>query len=339
MYALIQTLRHSNYNAYALTFDKDLRYISSKFQHKYRISIKSIPFFIGYIASEGIQKTIFNVKKHKVLERFKASASLIGGTYGKFQADEIIIGSDEVFSTENGISKELFAIDAPYTNIVAYAASFGPTNIEDIIRKEERGYLISGLKNIRAISVRDENSKNILHEFGMEATIVCDPVILYGFKEELIDTEVKPLADYLLVYAYDNNLNQPEEVKQIKEFALTNNLRIISAGFYHKWCDCNINCTPLELLKYFENSKLVITDTFHGAVISIITKTPMIVKIRENANKLYWLLSEYNLTERITSDFSDIKNLYDLSIDFRSVEEIVAKRRTDSLNWLMSNLI
>ena len=84
----------------------------------------------------------------------------------------------------------------------------------------------------------------------------------------------------------------------------------------------NIQANPIELLGWIKNAKLVITDTFHGSVMSIICNTPMIVKIRGNKNKLSFLLDEYGLSDRIIEDFSKIdeisKHIQDVTVNVDS---------------------
>ena len=72
--------------------------------------------------------------------------------------------------------------------------------------------------------------------------------------------------------------------------------------FIMNWCDYNVNVNPVELLGYFKSAKEVLTDTFHGSVMSIITNSNFAVKTRDNGNKLINLLDEYGLTSRIIKD-------------------------------------
>ena len=91
-------------------------------------------------------------------------------------------------------------------------------------------------------------------------------------------------------------MNDPEEVDAIKAYAREKGLKVYSIGFYHKWADRNINVSPLQLLGWIKNAAFVITDTFHGSVISIICNSKIVVKVREsNRNKLTSLLGEFDL--------------------------------------------
>ena len=149
---------------------------------------------------------------------------------------------------------------------------------------------------------------------------------------------IAQMKKYILIYSYDNTMNEPERVAEIKKYAKANDLKIYSVGFYHKWCDKNINASPLETFAWFRNAELVITDTFHGSVLSIVTNAPLIVKLKENTNKLLWLLKEYSLENRIINSFAEIESLAKEKIDFKQVNDIVRMKRENSLQYLESAL-
>lgn len=189
---------------------------------------------------------------------------------------------------------------------------------------------------MKKITVRDENSANIVEELtNSRPPIVVDPVLLYGYKDEIdiLDSPMKD--DYLLVYSYDNRMNSPEEIKSIKNYAKKNNLKIVSAGFFHEWCDKNINVTPIQLLSWFKHSNGVITDTFHGCVMSIITEANFTVKTRtSNQFKLINLLKEYNLSDRIFLDWDKLEETISKKIDYTIIREEVKTRREFSKGLL-----
>ena len=41
-------------------------------------------------------------------------------------------------------------------------------------------------------------------------------------------------------------MNDEEEVVQIRKYANKNNLKVISVGFYHNWCDKSVNVDQLS---------------------------------------------------------------------------------------------
>ena len=335
-YALIQVLRSFGHDVKSLTYKKNYDFMNEYADKKYDISIRSFPYYVKYLFEKGLRRTIFNIRKKYILSKFRNDHSIIGEYYSKAKnLDCVFIGSDEVFSIETGINPFFWGIGVPCKNIFSYAGCFGPTTLDFIKEKYAEEFIRAGIERIGNISVRDKNSQKIIERLsGRQVPIVCDPVILYGFEAEKKNF-IKPLAEkYLLIYSYDNNMNNKNEVDAIIKYAKTQGLTIVCAGFYHKWCDKNINVSPIELLQYIWGAEGVVTDTFHGAVISIVMNRPFAAKIRDNKNKLGFLLEEYGLTDRIIDDFGNLSVMFNRPIDYKEVNEIISGKRQKSIEYI-----
>ena len=96
----------------------------------------------------------------------------------------VILGSDIVWDYSFDLfdhDSYLFGNNIKATNISAYAASFGT------IKRNSKypQYVIDGIKKMKKISVRDENSADIVEEItGERPTIVLDPTWLWNFNED-----------------------------------------------------------------------------------------------------------------------------------------------------------
>lgn len=324
--------------AQALQFDKNYDFMGLELKAKYNISVKSFGIYTRYLFEQGPAKALFNYRKRLILNDFKHKHDLIGSFYSKApDMDATVIGSDEVFALHTGPTPCFFGHACPGKKVFVYAGSFGPTNYEDIEKRRCMALIKSGLENMAGVSVRDENSFNIVTRLlGHEPSLVCDPVFLYGYENERAAFKRINLPPYLLVYAYDNRMNDPSEVEKIKEFARSHKLEIVSPGFYHAWCDRNIHVDPIELLNYFACASCIITDTFHGSVMSILTHGNFAVIPRSNGNKLLNLLSEYGLSDRITPNMLNLSDLFSEKIDFVRVDRELSRRRAVSAAYLDS---
>ncbi len=339
LFALMNVLRENGYTAKALQFEKDYRYMSIEAKNKYSISLKSIPFYLKYLFSKGLKKTLFNIRKKVIFDNFRDKNKILGELYSEFKNDLIIVGSDEVFSVETGLTDAFWGNNSMCKNIISYAGSFGPTTIEEIQEKKLDDYITTAIKNFSSIAVRDRNSKKIIEFFSdTQATLTCDPVILYGYKKEISMQKRKIEEDYILLYSYDNNMNSCEDIELVKTVAKKLNLPVYSIGFYHKWCDKNINADPIELLGYFKNAKYIITDTFHGTVLSLITESNFATKLRGNSNKLHNLLSEYKLENRIFTSSEECKKILLQEVKYNDVNKILEDNRTNSKKYLLSEI-
>ena len=336
--ALKTVLEEEGNSVEFLTFKRNYDCIHSQNEKKYNISLASTKFYFNYLLKNGIFNILYNIKKRNTLSDYRKKNIFLGQRYSDYQGDAVVIGSDEVFSFEVGINPFFFGHGLKVPKIISYAGCFGPTTAEDLKKNNLVGLVSSGLEQMNQVGVRDENSQSIANALGSKpAVLVCDPVILYGYKQEQ-NIHVPVKEKYILVYAYDRNMNDEAEVAAIKKYAADKELKVYSVGYYHKWCHKNINVTPNELLGYVKNAEMVITDTFHGAVLSIVCNTQFVVRLRENSNKLGFLLKEYGLESRIMDTFDNLPQITRDPIDFLKVNLIVEEKRRLSMNYLRSSL-
>ena len=335
--ALIKVLATKGIEAKALQFDKNYDFLGHKLKAKYDISLKSFKIYMKYLAEKGAGHTIYNYKKYRTLGKYKTANRLLGDYYSESDAlDAVIVGSDEVFALHTGPTPVFFGHCLPSDTVVSYAGSFGPTTYDDICRLHAEAFVRSGIEAMKGVTVRDGNSADVVERLtGNRPPVVVDPVLLYGYKDEIKDLAAPKEKDYLLVYSYDNRMNSPEEIKAIKEYAASRGLRTLSPGFYHKWCDYNIDVDPIALLAYFKNASGVVTDTFHGSVMSLITGADFVAKTREsNHLKLANLLREYGVEDRIINDWKELAVTMEKPMDYEKIEEEIERRRNESMAHL-----
>lgn len=250
--------------------------------------------------------------------------------------DAIIIGSDEVFNclqpSKWGFSRQLFG-DTGIPS-ASYAASCGYTTYNEVEKLGITPEICSSLNKLLSISVRDLNTRDFVFQItGKEPIQHLDPVLVCSW--ENIESRRKRLKDYVLVYAYDNRINDPAEINAIRNFAKSQGKILVSCGVYQRWCDKNIHCSPLELLSYFDGADYVVTDTFHGTVISIKRNKKFATIIRDsNRNKISDLLSRFSLEDREVGTISDLNNTIKRDIDYQKVNCILSKERERTINYL-----
>ena len=340
LYALCKQLERFGYEARALTYKKNYDFLKLGIENKYSISFRSIPYYLGYLFQKGFRRTLYNYNKRKMLNRFRQENKLEGEYYSKVRdLDIIVIGSDEIFSIEPGLNPCFWGMGVPCDCVISYAASCGPTT-EDFIREHYANeFITGGIQRIATISVRDQNTYNIIKSrTDKDVTIVCDPVLLYDFADECKDEKRQTNKKYCIVYSYDDNMNDNETINSICAYAQKNNYDVYSVGYYHKWCDRNINLSPLELFEWFGNAECVFTDTFHGTVVSLVSNAEFVTKITDNSNKLAFLLEQYQVTDRRANTFGDIPKILANKIDYEVVNRRIKEIRMNSLEFLASAL-
>ncbi len=281
----------------------------------------------------------YKKRKKRFLQEFFPSIG-IEKPIAETECHKLVIGSDEVFNccqAESwGFSLQL--LGETQCPAISYAGSFGFSNYDMIANAGVEDKVASALKKLSNISVRDANSALCVEKLtGIVPLQHVDPVLIYDW-----DKDVKPqkkYKNYILVYAYDNRINDPAEINAIKAFAKKQGKKLISFGVYQRWCDANVLCTPLELLAYFDGADYVITDTFHGTVFSIKRGKKFATLIRDsNRNKLSDLLDRFGLANRRVESIEDLASVVTEDIDYERVRKIIARETSRSVNYLKDNL-
>ena len=336
LYGLYYTLQKLGCSPCILTYQKNFDFLAPELKNKYTLSAKSIPFYLHYLCKQGFAKTWFNFTKNQTLKRFKKN-HFVFSPLESTTLDYAVVGSDEVFSLEAGINRMMYGYGVQSKQIFSYAASFGQTGLAEIERKNCRDILANGLARFNHICVRDQASAETVNALlGKTPAIHFDPVLLYGFEQEIRHTVFQtPKEPYLLVYAYDNHLNTPEEIDSIKDYARKNGLKIVSPGFYHKWADINLNVNPLELLQVFKQAKCVVTDTFHGSVLSILTNRPFAAFVRDmNRNKMDFLLKSLHAEPARTNQEQSIAATLAHTWDWVFINNTIQSMRKEAVSYL-----
>ncbi len=275
----------------------------------------------------------FNKEKREQMLSFQSDVFNTASDFS--DCDAACVGSDEVFSVVSGFTPEFFGenIEAP---VFSYAGSCGQTDLQLV---EELG-LTQRMKqdflSFKALSVRDENSAKLVHQLTEKiAPIHIDPVLLYGYKD-IVDHVPHKSKKEIILYSYDESMNTGKVIHTIKRIARHKKDKVLSAGFHHYWCDESQNFMPFDLIKEFCAAEGVITDTFHGAVISVITHSQFAVMVRSefNSHKIIGLLKLLHLEDRLADNLTDLEKILDMPIDYQQVEERLEYLRGQSMEYL-----
>lgn len=337
MYALKCELEALGHSVSILTYNRNLDFIDEETKKRFSASIKNLPYYLSsYMGKDGLGALVYQFKKQKTLKRFGSeNFSYIPYTSSK-DLDATVVGADEVFALENGVNIMMFGHGITSGKLIAYAPSFGQTDVSRIEKFGCRELIESGLNKFDSLSVRDKNSCDTVRNItGKDVPVVCDPALLHDFSVE----KKKSNKKYIVVYSYQSNFKDEERIKKIREYAKKNRCELWSVGVYYKWCDKQINCNPLEMLDIFSAAQAVITDTFHGTISSVIAKTPMAVFVRENNNnKLDYLLQMLGMTQRKVTSADGLEGVLSAELNFDKIYENVRSEREKGLGYLKKAL-
>lgn len=261
------------------------------------------------------------------------------------KVDLLIIGSDEVFNyIQSGgnvlYSPELIGYNSRADRIISYAASCGNLTKDKLIRCGKRDEFANAMKRLSAISVRDKNTYSMVKDCtNREALMHLDPVLLADFSELEIDNF--KLKDYILIYGYTNRFTT-EEGKAIKSYAERCHKKLIALGGSQSFCETTVYCKPMEVFSVFRNASLVITDTFHGTIFSLINNKNVSIIIRDgeegNTNKLSFLVKQFGIENKVINNIDRMEEIIERKIDYSRVMDIRKKEKVRTLEYLASNI-
>ena len=264
------------------------------------------------------------------------------------EVDMLVIGSDEVFNcvqnnTNVGFSPDLFGQNNRAKRVITYAASFGNTTIEKLKRHQVATKVAEWIGEIDAVSVRDENS--IATVKALTGTVPehhLDPVLVYDFMGKCTSIpDIVPEKEYMILYGYSGRFTD-EECRIIRTFAKKKGLKIYCIGGVQNACDKFIDCNPFEVIAYFKNADCVVTDTFHGSILSVITHRQFVAVVRKsgysNAEKMTDLLSRLNLKHRIIDDLTRLPAIMKEEIRYSAVDAVIKEERARSYEYLKEQI-
>lgn len=261
--------------------------------------------------------------------------------------DMLVIGSDEVFNCVQanpnvGYSPDLFGATSKARRTVSYAASCGNTTLAKLEENGVAGEVAGWLSRLDAVSARDENTAAVVRGLtGRDPARNLDPVLAWDFfgEEELPDTPVE--GRYMVAYAYSGRLSA-EECAAARAYADERGLRVVNVGGVQGCCDEFLDLGPFEVLAAFRGAECVLTDTFHGTILSAIAERPFAAIVRTegygNAEKLTDLLARLGLEGRAAASPAAVAPLLDAAPDWAPVRARIAEGRAAARSYLAAQL-
>lgn len=284
-----------------------------------------------------------NYKRHYDARTWQLLGLPAEPDYRTDDLDMLVIGSDEVFNCVQanpnvGYSPDLFGAGSKAGRTVTYAASCGNTTVSKLRERGVDGEVAGWLKGLDAVSVRDENTASVVRELaGADPASNLDPVLAWDFfgEEDVPESPVE--GRYVIAYAYSGRLTK-EECAALRSYADERNLKVVNVGGVQGCCDEFLDLGPFEVLAAFRGAECVLTDTFHGTILSAIAERSFATIVRTrgygNAEKLTDLLSRLGLGSRVASSTGDFDRLLDSAPDWAPVRERIAKGRQAAREYL-----
>lgn len=254
--------------------------------------------------------------------------------------DALCVGSDQTWNLNIATKENMMAffLDFGDENLprFSYAPSFGYSEwqIKDENLTKRAGEL---LKNYVGLSVREMTAKKILKEqFGLNATVVCDPTLLHSNYDEFM----QDLEQRNEVICYSLNSNPEPMRTAVREIGahLGAPVRWLCKPYYVKGVRNTYLPDFYRWFRYMAGAKYILTNSFHGTVLSLICKKQFAVLYKENglSSRIVDLLKQVGLEDRIYFSYDEFKKseIWKEKIDYKEVDEKLSVYREKSWEYL-----
>jgi len=256
-----------------------------------------------------------------------------------------IVGSDQIWRNWFGDDWNAFS---PYfldflgnrkTNRISYAASFGVDNLSDAGIDDSKIKLIRPLINkFNAISVREKSGLKLVDELSgrrLKSNVVVDPTLLLTADDYSVLINNSEMKDHttpkVFYYILDNEPRKDNIIKSIAKSYDNNYATIDLRRGIEQW------------LKGFRDAEFVATDSFHGAVFSIINNKDFVVfaNHERGLSRMESLLDSLGINSDRLIFTNGVKEI-DVSnlskINWNEVNNKLDNLKKNSGEWLLNNV-
>ena len=256
--------------------------------------------------------------------------------------DAYVVGSDQVWrkSSVLNIYNYLFDFVGSNKKKSSYAASFGVDYWEFSTKATKQ--IMKYLSEFDTITVRESSAVSMIKDkLNLEAHHVLDPTLLLTKEDynSLLSTECEENnKSFVFSYILDRNNEKNEAVQILSSFKKIPVVDIMphsELSYFHSPKD-HVYAPVEEWLRNFRDCEMIITDSFHGTVFSIIYNKPFYVltnKKRGNT-RMECLLKMFGLSDRMIGNKNEIEIKDSEEIDWNQVNQLWNNYRSKSLEYL-----
>jgi len=296
---------------------------------------KKFWLFFSYL-KEYIKEMKLDTFRQKYLKETILYGSLEELKRNAPQFDMYVCGSDQIWNPylttkgEGNKPTSAYFLDFGEATVkrIAYAVSFGckeyPEEASDIARKY--------ISEFQAISVREESGISIVKQLGYENPIkLPDPTLLLAHEDYLFENSTEASTQKkAFVYILRNEYKEAYKIISYlkKDYTIDSTNKFFDPNSVEDWVGS------------IKNASIVITNSFHGAVFSIIFHVPFIVlqasgrKAGMN-DRFSTLLQALGLENRVLDriDLNSVNQLLNKEINWETVDVKLNALRKDVVSF------
>ena len=266
----------------------------------------------------------------------------------RLQLDAIVVGSDQVWRPDYSPCQPNYFLDflsdASSIKRISYAASFGGDQWNWSPELTEQCARL--LQRFNAVSVREHSGIGLCKEhFGVDAVQVLDPTMLLDKEDYVRLVPETKQRGKLFCYVLDRTKEKQDVIKAIAHRTSLHpfeNMPSLEPTAYNLYGDIEMCVAPPveDWLSAFMEADMVITDSFHGCVFSIIFNKPfwVIGNKERGLARFDSLLRLFNLQERLISP-ADLDSIdFYKPIDWEKVNQRRDDFKVAAINFIVNSL-
>ena len=276
-------------------------------------------------------------KNFNLIGDFRSYKELAAARLG---LDAYIVGSDQVWNpTHIGGYDPAYYLEFAEegSKRLSYAASIG----SDYINPKYEDKMKKALADFSAISVRERSIQDAISRLsGKQASLVLDPTLLLS-REDYDEIKVKSRIKepYILLYMIEKN---PQVISLANKLSVSLGMPVIqrrpTKGLTNELPPF-YTADAGQFLGLIEGASVVVSNSFHGTVFSIIYGKPFISMLHsDTGSRVVDLLTELGLQSHILYDLADFDDFSKYVPPDKGVETRLAKLRQESLDFLKKSL-
>lgn len=262
----------------------------------------------------------------------------------EYRFDAYVVGSDQVWLPSYCPNSFLDFVKREDVIRITYAASCGKVSFANNPKLARKCSELA--KKFKAISVREDVLLNLCRDYlSVNAVQVLDPTLLLHKEDYLaLIGNRNDSRDLIFAYILDPSFNKNEIIKNLSELTGMPVKNGNVEHYYTKGCEYKIeDCvfpSVEDWLDSLNRAAFVITDSFHGAALSIVfnKQFAVIANIKRGIERFKSLFTQLDINDRFVESIVDIKPLFKTTIDYTKINQKLDILRKESISFLTNNL-
>lgn len=249
----------------------------------------------------------------------------------------LLVGSDLVWNWDlDNELNDVFFLNFAYDFVgvkASYASSIGTSYIPLEYLPKYQNYI----NNFDYISVREKTAENLLKNLTKKnVTTVLDPTLLIDAKtwsqmEKVVDCP----EDYVVFYILEITDKVIEVINFVKENLKLPIVYFTRDTYYGSLGINSYKCGPAEFLYLLHHAKLIVTNSFHGTVFSLLFNRNFItIPHSTRGSRMIDLLKNFGMEDRIISETSQMFDLISKNVDYTRFNSDLSLYREKSESYL-----